>query len=148
MKRFDSMKAVMKFGAISQAKAAILALDIAIAYASIAKLETKIEDGEELTIEETAAHRACLQVVEQATVELCGIAADNMRDLHDSLPMVPKGLGPVCRACGCSGNDPCTVESGGKLIGCSWVRTDLCSSCHDRGLTDGSEEIPPETTIN
>lgn len=39
---------------------------------------------------------------------------------------------PICRQCGCTDADGCTVSGGlfdPPLVGCVWVEPDLCSGC-------------------
>lgn len=147
MKRLDSQKAVFKgMGAVSQAKIAVLAADLGIAYASIAVLEELVMTPDGLTREQAAIHRACMRIVENAAAEIVGILADNDKDFQSKLPCVPKGLGRVCHYCGCSKFDPCAEETeAGTLLGCSWSSKsimgvwDVCTACEAEGLADGTE---------
>jgi hypothetical protein len=44
-------------------------------------------------------------------------------------PLIPTGVGLICRDCGCTNNDACHPR-------CSWVEPDLCSACA-AGTDDG-----------
>jgi hypothetical protein len=39
---------------------------------------------------------------------------------------IPSALGPVCRVCLCSEEDPCEA-------GCGWADADVCTACAERG---------------
>jgi hypothetical protein len=47
----------------------------------------------------------------------------------DGSPLIPSGVGLICRDCGCTNNDACHPR-------CSWVEPDLCSACA-AGADDG-----------
>lgn len=61
-----------------------------------------------------------------ATDVLCRVVVDAMpiTAWSDSRgqALIPSCIGPVCRVCGCSENDPCPQ-------GCGWAAEDLCTAC-------------------
>lgn len=77
-----------------------------------------------------------LRPFERAESILCDMLHQTVSDaaldaypwLHDDkLPVpIPSLLGPVCRVCGCSENDPCLSENGWA---CGWAENDLCTGC-------------------
>lgn len=78
----------------------------------------------------------------------------------------PFGMSRVCRCCGCTEHNACTVRTPAGLAGCSWVLVDIdtptgiCSACaiklrwdqqafHFIGFADeaGEEPDPPRLLV-
>ena len=135
--RFDGAVAWSQLEPEVQAAIGAAALELAIARYG---LDVSYDTREERVFE--AAEAA-------AGSALMGCALGHMLDLgaipSDQVSGIPSLLGPVCRQCGCSEHDACSIPPWGEA--CSWTEPDLCSGCAaDGGVRPRTAPAPEDPT--
>lgn len=118
--RFDGEAVWEALTPAQQAEIGAIALELIVAQNG----EDAYYDGSEIKLEA----RPFLAVQPILNDMLMNAVQDALREHvsalnDDTLPVpIPSMLGPVCRVCRCSEDDPCEE-------GCGWSETDLCTAC-------------------
>lgn len=148
MNRFNSQREANSLPPLAKVKMVILAMDLAVAMASVAKIDAQraeLHEGEALAGDLEAYYRACNAVVAEASGEIVGVLVDSLPGLARKLPQVPAGLGRVCFQCGCSQNDPCIEGSNGHGVACGWAPgcipfiRDICTHCARKSADEAAK---------
>lgn len=124
LERFDGQAAWAALSPEQQAEIGALALEYIIAEAAMGTAAQDCDAWGNPTPLARACIMAELSVGKMlADTAVLAIAPIVPFLLDASLPVpIPSLLGPVCRACGCSTDDPCEG-------GCGWAEEDLCTAC-------------------
>jgi hypothetical protein len=117
--RFDGEIVWAGLTDMEQAAIGAIALELVAAwYCS----ENSGDDETEQTPLSRAADAADFHLLESLRQTFVDAVPRTVLDNLDGQPLLPSKLGPVCRECGCSGDDACDV-------GCGWHEPSLCTAC-------------------